>query len=49
MMTVQKLIDELSHLNPDEEVLINFGGIFAGVNDIGEVKMESGTYITIET
>ena len=48
MMTVQELIDELSQLNPDEELLINFGGIFAGVNDIGEVKMESGTYITIE-
>ena len=47
-MTIQELINELSQLNPDEELLINFGGIFAGVNDIGEVKMESGTYITIE-
>ena len=47
-MTVQELIDKLSQLNPDEEILINLGGIFAEVNDIGEVEMESGTYITIE-
>ena len=46
-MTVQELIDKLSQLNPDEELLINFGGIFAEVNNVGEVEMNSGTYITI--
>lgn len=48
MITVQELIDKLSQLNPEDKVLINWGGIFADINDIGEVKMESETYITID-
>lgn len=46
-MTVQEMMDLLSQLNPEQEIMMNWGGFYTSISGIGEVKLESGIYITI--
>lgn len=46
-MTVQELIDELSQLNPDEEIFMNLGGWVAEIKDVGKTETGLAIYKTI--
>ena len=49
MMTVQELIDELSQLDPDEEIFLNLSGWVAEINSVGKTEVGIETHTTINS